>query len=70
MMSDWISVDSAPTGQENKIQLWHKVHKCAISGHINSALPHVIEMTKTHMWPIEAFTHWQPLLQPPEKGLK
>lgn len=64
-MSKWNPIVSAPTGTDNKIQLWHKVHKCSVSGHINKDLNQVIEMTKTTMWPIEAFTHWMPLPVPP-----
>jgi len=65
---NWISVKSFPPPKDKPIQLWHKVHKCPIAciSYIDEEGTNWwIELTKTTMWPLLAFTHWQPLPEAP-----
>ena len=63
---EWISVDERVPDNSDIVLFWHKVWNCPVCGCINKNELIVTEKTLTTKWPLESFTHWAPLPEPPK----
>lgn len=71
-MREWQPIETAPK-DGSPMMLWHVNWKCPIScvwdrvNGVNNDFPWR-EITCSNRWPMQSFTHWMPLIDPPKSN--